>query len=541
MSKKQIPLTLHPTGDSPLAPTLPNRPTPRTPAPAAAPQPANNAAPIPIDTFGGRVHVEWNPQAPVTPLGQLPFFIEFLKTAQLFEPWVQDCPLAYTSPNAPAPRDVLGTLLLSILAGNKRYAHITAMRGDGVNPALLGMNKVCSEDSVRRALEGLDPQLAEAWLRTHLRRCYEPLLYAPWIMDVDATIKTIYGRQQEGGVAGYNPHKPGRPAHCYHTAFFAKLRLELEVDVQPGNQTSSKHGAPGIFGLLDELPAAARPWLLRGDSGFGNEGVMAACEERAQPYLFKLRQTSGVRRLIEKLFGQQGQWEDAGQGWEGAASQLKLAGWSRQRRVVVLRRLLPEAAVLKVPKDQAGQLYFLELGAGDRQYEYAVLASSLEQEILTLGQLYRDRADAENGFDELKNQWGWGGFVTRDLARCRTMARMVGLVYNWWTLFGRLADPERHGEAITTRPLLLHAIGEVVRHGGQTFLRITSMHARRGEVEGLFRRLAGILRDVKTRAEQLDWAARWRLLLSLIFEKMLGGRPLPPPQPALPAPVNCRI
>jgi hypothetical protein len=27
-------------------------------------------------------------------------------------------------------------------------------------------------------------------------------------------------------------------------------------------------------------------------------------------------------------------------------------------------------------------------------------------EILSLGQLYRDRADAENAFDELKNQWG---------------------------------------------------------------------------------------------------------------------------------------
>ena len=32
--------------------------------------------------------------------------------------------------------------------------------------------------------------------------------------------------------------------------------------------------------------------------------------------------------------------------------------------------------------------------------------------MLSLGQLYRDRADAENTFDELKNQWGWGGFTT---------------------------------------------------------------------------------------------------------------------------------
>jgi hypothetical protein len=31
-----------------------------------------------VDTFGGRVHVEWDPQAAVTPLGQLAFFIDFL-------------------------------------------------------------------------------------------------------------------------------------------------------------------------------------------------------------------------------------------------------------------------------------------------------------------------------------------------------------------------------------------------------------------------------------------------------------------------------
>ena len=32
---------------------------------------------IPVDTYGGRVHVEWDPQAAVTGMGQLPFFIKF--------------------------------------------------------------------------------------------------------------------------------------------------------------------------------------------------------------------------------------------------------------------------------------------------------------------------------------------------------------------------------------------------------------------------------------------------------------------------------
>jgi hypothetical protein len=80
------------------------------------------------DTFAGRVHVEWDTTAPVTPFGQLPFFIDYLKQAGLFDAWVADCPLALTSPNAAKKRDLLGTVLLLVLAGHRRYANITALR-----------------------------------------------------------------------------------------------------------------------------------------------------------------------------------------------------------------------------------------------------------------------------------------------------------------------------------------------------------------------------------------------------------------------------
>ena len=65
-------------------------------------------------------------------------------------------PAVYSSPNAPAKRDVLGTAVLSILAGHWRYAHITALRGDTVNPPLLGMTRVVSEDAVRRGLDKIE-------------------------------------------------------------------------------------------------------------------------------------------------------------------------------------------------------------------------------------------------------------------------------------------------------------------------------------------------------------------------------------------------
>ena len=50
-------------------------------------------APVAVETLGGRVHVEWDRQAPVTLLGQLPFFIEYLKVGGLFDPFVANCPL----------------------------------------------------------------------------------------------------------------------------------------------------------------------------------------------------------------------------------------------------------------------------------------------------------------------------------------------------------------------------------------------------------------------------------------------------------------
>lgn len=94
---------------------------------------------VALDTFGGRIHVEWDPEAAVTPLGQLPFFIEFLKVSGLFDAWVADCPLVYRSNNASDKRAVLATFLISILAGHQRYAHIAGIRNDGIHPDLLGL------------------------------------------------------------------------------------------------------------------------------------------------------------------------------------------------------------------------------------------------------------------------------------------------------------------------------------------------------------------------------------------------------------------
>ena len=194
--------------------------TPQFPVHPAGEQPPieqeTSSGPATLDTWAGPVRVEWDSTAPLTPFGQLPFFIEYLKVSNLFDALVADCPLTYTSPNAPEKRDVLGTTMLSVLAGHKRYAHITALRNDGVLPELLGMKKIVSEDAVRRGFKAIGEVEGREWLQRHLDYCTAPLLSELWVLDMDSTVKPLYGHQ-EGAVLGYNPKKPGRPSHVYHT------------------------------------------------------------------------------------------------------------------------------------------------------------------------------------------------------------------------------------------------------------------------------------------------------------------------------------
>ena len=239
-----------------------------------------------VETFSGKVELRWEVQgarmdeeAGVTAFGQRPYFVEFLKTSGLFEAWVKDGPLSYTSPNAPAKREVLATLLLSVLAGQRRYAHLDALRADTLAPQLLGVNKRVSEDSARRAFKSVDEDACQPWLDGHLKRSYEEWLAEEWILDVDATVKPLYG-SQEGARPGYNPAKTGRPAHVDHSYMAANIRLLLGVEVQQGNQTAPSYAQPRWWQFLDELGPERRPKWLRGDAHWGSEQALLGAAQR---------------------------------------------------------------------------------------------------------------------------------------------------------------------------------------------------------------------------------------------------------------------
>lgn len=511
------------------------------------------SAPMNVVTPGGKIEVKWDHRANATAMGQLAFFAEFLEATGLFDRWVAGCPLQYTSPNAPKVRDVLGTWLLSILDGHCRYAHVAMLRGDAVAPAVLKLIKIMGDESLRRAMAQIAPapkaehsaeeqqrrqeqcRQADQWMDSALLESVRHAMLERWILDIDTTIKLLYGRQS-GAEIGYNPKKPGRPSHVIHTYWMGHLRLVLQAHVQSGKSGSSANSLPGLINLITNLSPEERPQLVRGDCGFGNERVMCELEEIKQPYLFKLKQSSNVKKLIERHFGHTG-WYDAGQGWEAREDTLKLFGWTQSRRVIVMRRVVRDTVITQTKQADPGKtasakkrkktepqqtcLQFLDENGPAKVWEHAVLVTNTDYGVEYMGQLYRDRADCENGFDELKNQWGWGGYSTQDIERCNLSARAVALAYNWWSWYVRLANPDGRLEAITSRPLLLAAVGRITEHGGQRRVLLSITHAAVDQVKAMVTNIREGLQHVMATAPQLTKPQRWGALVTYIVDKII--------------------
>ena len=402
-------------------------------------------------------------------------------------------------------KDILGSLLLSILSGHNRYTHMNEISGDEVSAEILDLNKICSEDSSRRGVKRMEEMAALDWLNTHLKKSWEPMTENDWILDIDSTVKPVFGHQ-EGAKVGYNPSYKGRPSYSYHSYFIANIRICLGVEVRSGNEHGGSFALTKLFELIDSIPQGNRPFLIRGDVSYGSDNMMKQCEQRHQHYLLKLRMSTGTKSLIHEIENSDSKWENAGQGWQGQKSSICLQGWDAPRDVIILRRqhISKKIAVKKAILDKQPSL-FPELTDDEKasEWEYCVLVTNLNRSVLEMAQHYRDRGDCENNYDENKNQWGWAGFTTQDLASTRIMAGVIALISNWWNFYARLAISEKHAEAITSRPLLLNAVGVMVKTSRQRFIRLCSNNAASEKIAKITQGISLFLTDLT--ASQLDF------------------------------------
>ena len=127
-----------------------------------------------------------------------------------------------------------------------------------------------------------------------------------------------------------------------------------------------------------------------------------------------------------------------------------------------------------------------------------------------VARLYRQRGDCENIFDEMKNDWGWGGFSAHDLGCTAILAGLVALVANWWNLFCRIGEDGSHREAKTSRPLLQRCVASIGEHARERV--VTLFTEGKEKTRTVFSDIAKFLNRVAT-ATQLEPETRWMVVV----------------------------
>lgn len=438
------------------------------------------------------------------------------------------------SNNAPEVRDLIVTVMVSMVNGATRFRHFNRLRGDTATAELFGVGRFMTCDSVRRNFAFIPAEEVLPWVWRENLRLLQDVVAEDYVLDLDPTVKPPCGRQ-EGAEPGYSPQKPGRPSHCDHTLCIAKLRLTLAVVVHPGNETSGTHLRSMLSEYLAFVSAVRKPCLVRGDISFGNDSVICDCEAADVRYLFKARRSKRVRGEFLSPLAEPGAWHGSSGGWQCAEREVRLDAWSRPRRMVFARR--PVEAMPKRRKSPPTRKFTqlgipgLELveasdGAYADGYEWYALVTDLDMDARDVLPLYRGREDCENVFDEMKNQWGWGGFTSHSLAQTALFAGLSVIAANLWNIFTRLGGDGTHREAATSRPLLQTCIARITRHARQGIVTIYT--ATGGKAREAYRAISAFLARVSS-ASQLTPEERRQLIVAYALRRYGLVRRLFPP------------
>jgi hypothetical protein len=266
-------------------------------------------------------------------------------------------------------------------------------------------------DPLQRFAASVPEAEGAAWVAGAAQRLWGALP-RKLILDWDSPVQTKYGRQ-EGAAVGYNPQKRGRKSFQPLLAVAAGTRLCPYYRFRSGDTVTATQWDSAMEECQSWL-GKAPVWRNRGDPGLGHERICAWHEARvSRPhYLFRLKLTANVKRAIVAV---------PTKDWQGPARlgvlqvaevSLRLPDWSCARRVVVGRRCLGE-----VSKEVAGTF------GDETRHEFEAYVTSLpagEVNAWQIIELYRQRADTENVFDELKHQWGLDGFCRAPSAKRAT-------------------------------------------------------------------------------------------------------------------------
>jgi Transposase DDE domain group 1 len=226
--------------------------------------------------------------------------------------------------------------LMAVLAGK-----LEAWRGDCAPVAgksTLNRLELSRETSTRYRKISHDPAAIEAlivdlFLEAHAKASTRAQPPKEIVLDLDATDDPLHGHQEGRFFHGYYD------CYCYLPLYVFCGRHLLAAKLRPSNIDGSAGAVEEVARIVAQIRAR---WpktriLLRADSGFAREALMAWCEQNRVDFVFGLARNA---RLVEEIAVELLQAEAEAASTGKPARRYKdfhyatLDSWSRRRRVI---------------------------------------------------------------------------------------------------------------------------------------------------------------------------------------------------------------
>jgi Transposase DDE domain group 1 len=219
--------------------------------------------------------------------------------------------------------------LLGVLAGKRNLGEPLAGKSTLNRLELTPVGSPAAEryNKISYSAEALDALLVDLFLEAHPRAPREIVL------DLDATDTPLHGRQEARFFHGYYGH------YCYLPLYVFCGDHLLCARLRPSNIDASA-------GSLEEMQRIVRQirarWpktriILRADSGFCREELLAWCENNEVDYVFGFARNQRLRRIIGSAM-QQAKQEHRRTGKPARVfcefAYRTQKSWSRRRRVI---------------------------------------------------------------------------------------------------------------------------------------------------------------------------------------------------------------
>jgi hypothetical protein len=364
-------------------------------------------------------------------------------------------PFRLTSPNATDPVEIVLAFMAGVLTGSRRLAHVERLRWDEPVRQMLGLKRFASDSTLgrffRRFTAGKVTEVFESLMRWQMKLI--PL--EEETLDLDSSIMERYGKQ-EGAFLGFNPKKHRRPSHHPLIATLGERPWVVHSWLRSGNTSSARGAEQFLEEALALLPSPTAIRYLRADSGFGIESFLSRVEEKGLVYAIAARFTHGLKNLTATAA-----WREVAPGIDVAEVMFQARGWTRARRVVLIRQRAKDRDFVR------GRELF-----DDPAYLYQAILTNRTDAPEDVWRFYRDHAKIELRIRELKWDYGIDGFAQKRFFATEAAFRLVCVTFNLVSLLQERTA--RSYQTLGTLRTQLLACGALLgRDGKRRILRLS--------------------------------------------------------------------